>query len=82
MEWLGSVGMGAVWGWLAGMAAKRTRLSWPLVSCLAGATLIALAEVVWSLGWRASYWFLGAALVTLFAYLYWMSRLRRRAKAD
>ena len=79
--WLGSFGMGAVWGWLAGMAIQRTRRSWPLASCLAGATLILRAEAVWMLDWPAAYLFPAAALLTCLLYLGWMRELRRRVAA-
>jgi hypothetical protein len=78
IHWLGSIGMGMVWGWLAGMTGYRAQPSWPLASCLAGATLIVLAEIVWMLGWPASYAFLGATLLACIVYLSWMRALRRR----
>jgi hypothetical protein len=80
--WLGSAGMGAVWGWLAGMALTYTRLSWPLVSCLVGATLILLSVTTWMLSWRAMFPFLGAALLACMVYLCWMRELRRRVDAN
>jgi len=82
IEWLGSIGLGAVWGWLAGIVLGRARLSWPHISLLAGATLILLAEVVWLTGWPAMCACSAAALIAGAGHLSWMRHLRRRADAS
>ena len=82
IEWLGSIGLGAIWGWLAGITFGRARLAWPHISLLAGATLILLAEVVWLIDWPAMIACIAATLLAGLAYLSWMRVLRRRADAS
>jgi hypothetical protein len=79
VAYLGSAGIGAVWGWLVGAAHRRGRLSESLTAT--GATLLLVVEASALAGWRASAWLTAAALTCLVVHLALRRALRRRVAA-
>jgi hypothetical protein len=77
MEFLGSIGIGLVCGWLAGMFNYRQQVLKQLLAILAAAGLV-LMEVVLLAGWKAGLAALCSGLAALFVHLLWRSDLRQR----
>jgi nitrate reductase gamma subunit len=77
MEFLGSIGIGLVCGWLAGMFNFRQQVFKQLLVVLAAAGLVML-EVILLAGWKAGLATLCSGLVALFIHRIWRSELRQR----
>ena len=79
---LGCVGLGAVWGWLAGLllrpGAGRVRHLWRSLLGLGGSTALLAGLVVWLADWRFLLVFAAAALFALLLHLAWLRELRGR----
>jgi hypothetical protein len=74
---LGSIGIGAVMGWLLGLLEpKRLRIS-QLIAILFAIGLI-LLEIVWLVGWQAAVVALGSGFSTFIIHKLWRKELRRR----
>lgn len=75
---LGSIGIGAVIGWLMGFYEPRRRL-WRQALTVSAASALALFEIAWLAGWRAALAALISGLTALFIHHLWRSDLRRRS---
>jgi len=76
IHFLGTIGLGLVWGWLIG----RVVYGQPLrnVPYLIGATLILGAEVLVFIDWRAVLVFFGATGFALLFHSQWRRELREQ----
>jgi hypothetical protein len=77
MSLLGSIGIGLVFGWLAGMLKFRQKVFRQILAVLVAAGLV-LVEVIVLAGWKAGLAAFGSGLAALFIHLVWRSELRQR----
>ena len=77
MALLGSIGIGIVFGWLAGMLKFRQKIFQQVLVVLVAAGLV-LLEVIVLAGWKAGLAAFGGGLAALFVHLVWRSELRQR----
>jgi hypothetical protein len=75
---LGSVGMGLVWGWLAGGMEGRLRHPLRTISFSALAVSAVLVQIVTWVGWRGMVCFLGAGIAAFLIHAGWRRELRKR----
>jgi len=74
---LGSIGIGAVFGWLIGILEPRRQLFRQVLSIgLVGA--LALLEIVWQVGWQAALAAMASGILTLLIHKLWRIQLRQR----
>jgi hypothetical protein len=74
---LGSIGLGLVWGWLAGLWGSQVRRRLRYALALAAATALLGLEVLWLAGGWSLALFLAAAGAAWIAHAYWRRTLRR-----
>lgn len=82
ITWLGSVGIGLVWGWLLGSLGGRVRRPQLVGWSASAATLLVAVVVRWFADGRALWLFVGAAALSLLLHLGWRQELRRRFGAS
>lgn len=75
---IGSAGLGAVWGWLLGMAEGNTLHPVKAVAALIFATAVIAAEVLALAGSKKLIAFGVATFLTLFLHIGWRRDLRLR----
>jgi hypothetical protein len=75
---LGSLGIGLVWGWLAG--GMEGRLQHPLRTLpgIALATSAILVQIVYWVGWQGMLYFLGAGILAFLIHVGWRRELRKQ----
>ncbi len=78
---LGSIGLGLVWGWLAGMWGIQARRRIRYVLAVAATTAVLGLEVLWIAGGWPLALFLVASGSGWVAHAYWRRTLRRRFRA-
>jgi hypothetical protein len=74
---LGSIGIGAVMGWLMGLLEPK-QLNFRQVIAVLFSNGLVLLEVAWLVGWQAALVALGSGLTMFFIHRIWRSELRRR----
>lgn len=78
ITWLGSVGLGLVWGWLLGSLGGRVRRPLLVGWSTSLATLLVATLVLMITDRRELWFFLGATALSLLLHLAWRQELRRR----
>jgi hypothetical protein len=75
MQYLGSIGLGLVWGWLL---SSRSFVNRPVVviSLTLSPALLSV-EVFWLAGWRSMWIFLAAVIAAAFVHSQWRRELRQ-----
>jgi hypothetical protein len=75
---LGSVGVGLVWGWLAGGLEGRLRHPLRAFPAIALATSAILVQIGYQVDWRGAAFLLGAAIFSFLIHVGWRRELRKR----
>ena len=75
MIYLGSIGIGAVWGWLFAKAAIRTVRPMRLAGAFALATALLASMVFFYTNWQALAFFLGTVFLVFLLHLGWLRSL-------
>jgi hypothetical protein len=78
MEILGSIGIGAVIGWLSGLLELPRRVFRQALT-ISAASVLVLLEIAWLAGWRAALAALISGLTVLFIHHLWRNDLRQRS---
>jgi hypothetical protein len=78
ITFLGSIGVGLVWGWLIASAPSSVRKPILNVLLLSVATALILAEVLWLAGWRSAAFVFGAAGIAFLMHRGWRRVLHDR----
>lgn len=78
ITWLGSVGIGLVWGWLLGSLGGRVQRPQLIGWATSLATILAAFVVLMFADRRGLWFFLGATALSLLLHLAWRQELRRR----
>ena len=78
MSYLGSTGLGLVWGWLMFLVNERNFRRPPVALTLLATTVILAAEVYYLANLKAIPFFLAAATVAGFFHSQWKRELRKR----
>jgi len=74
---MGGIGLGLVWGWLAG-SVKPDRYRGVSLYKLGAATALIAIEVVVMTGTRSGLFFLGATILAGWLHIAWMGELKDR----
>lgn len=82
MAYLGSIGLGLVWGWLIGFLEGRILRPGVVIVASTISTLVLTVEVYWLAGLRATPFFLIGAGVVLFLHSQWRRELRWRRQTE
>lgn len=78
MAWLGSAGLGLVWGWLLGTKSGRRHRPWLTILALLAATGLVAGETWLLVGPQPAPIFLGAVIAGALLQLAWRRALRAR----
>jgi hypothetical protein len=78
LQFLGTIGVGLVWGWLAGKVWGKRRPGWPFLLSIIVSSLTVISVVFAYLGWTGAAFFLGAAFLAFLLHLAWLDELRRK----
>lgn len=82
MVYMGSIGLGLVWGWLIGFLEGRILRPGLVIVTSTISTLILAAEVYWLAGLRATPTFLIGIGLGLFLHSQWRRELRGRRQTE
>ena len=74
---LGSIGIGAVIGWLFGILEPRRKL-FSQILAVGMAGLLVLLDVTWQAGWQAALITLGSGFIAYLVHKLWRKELRER----
>jgi len=73
---LGSIGIGAVIGWLFGVLEPHRKL-FSQILAVGTAGLLVLLDIVWQAGWQAALIAFGSGFATLLIHKLWRKALRQ-----